>query len=327
MSRRDFLRLVSGVAASWSLVASAQYGPVPVIGFLGSTSATSFGSQLTAFRQGLGTNGFVEGQNVAVEYRWAESRYDRLPELAADLVRRQVAVIATSGGALPALAAKTATTSIPIVFTTGSDPISDGLVTSLSRPEGNVTGVTSTNAATAQKRLELVRELIPTTAAIATLINPNSASADIQLRDIEAACRALGLNLHVLRATTEQDLEKAFDSLKQLSTSALVISTDAFFISQLTTLAQLASLHRVPSIFQFRDFAMAGGLMSYGTSLTDNYRQSGIYVGRILKGEHPRDLPVQQLSKVELIINLRTAKALGIAVPLTILGRADEVIE
>jgi ABC-type uncharacterized transport system substrate-binding protein len=327
MRRREFLRLVGSVAASWSPVASAQYGPVPVIGFLGSTSATSFGSQLSAFRQGLGTNGFVEGQNVAIEYRWADSHYDRLSELAADLVRRKVAVIATSGGALPALAAKTATTSIPIVFTTGSDPINDGLVTSLSRPEGNITGVTSTNAATAQKRLELLRELVPTTTTIAALINPNSASAEIQLRDIEAACRVLELKLHILRATLQQDLETAFDSLKQLPTSALVISTDAFFISQFTTLAQLASLHRVPSIFQFREFATAGGLMSYGTALADNYRQSGVYVGRILKGEHPRDLPVQQMAKVDLIINLRTAKALGIAVPLTILGRADEVIE
>ena len=298
-----------------------------MIGFLGSASAALFSGQLQAFRQGLGVAGYVEGQNMMIEYRWAEGKYDRLPELAADLVRRNIAAIVTSGGAPPALAAKAATTTIPIVFVTGGDPVETGIVASLRRPEANVTGVTSLNIEIGQKRLQLVRELMPAATVVVALVNPSSPTAEVQSKDMQSAAGLLGLKIHILQASSEQDLTAVFAQLNQLQASALVISTDAFFISESAKLAQLAVLHGVPAIFQFRDFAAAGGLMSYGGSFAETYRLAGIYAGRILKGDHPSELPVQQSTKVELIINLRTAKTLGLSVPLALLGRADEVIE
>jgi putative ABC transport system substrate-binding protein len=298
-----------------------------VIGFLGSASAALFGAQLQALKKGLGEAGYVEHQNMTIEYRWAGGRYDRLPELAADLVRRNVAVIVTSGGAPPALAAKAATTTIPIVFVTGSDPVETGIVTSLRRPEANVTGVTSLNIEIGQKRLELIHELMPAATVVAALVNPSSPTAQAQSNDMQSAAGQLGLKIQILLASSEQDLTEAFAQLNQLQASALVISTDAFFISESTKLAQLAMLHGVPAIFQFRDFAAGGGLMSYGGSFAETYRMAGVYAGRVLRGDHPSELPVQQSTKVELFINLKTAKTLGITVTLPLLSRADEVIE
>ena len=249
---------------------------------------------------------------MMIEYRWAEGRYDRLPELAADLVRRNIAAIVTSGGAPPALAAKAATSTIPIVFVTGGDPVETGIVASLRRPEANVTGVTSLNIEIGQKRLQLVRELMPAATVVAALVNPSSPTAEVQSKDMQSAARQLGLKIHILQASSEQDLTAVFAQLNQLQASALVISTDAFFISESAKLAQLAALHGVPTIFQFRDFAATGGLMSYGGSFAETYRLAGIYAGRVLKGETPANLPVQQVTKVELIINLKTAKTLGL---------------
>ena len=325
MKRRAFIAGLGG-AAAWPVAARAQQ-PVPVIGFLGSASAALFSGQLQAFRQGLGVVGYVEGQNMMIEYRWAEGRYDRLPELAADLVRRNIAAIVTSGGAPPALAAKAATSTIPIVFVTGGDPVETGIVASLRRPGANVTGVTSLNIEIGQKRLQLVRELMPAATVVAALVNPSSPTAEVQSKDMQSAARQLGLKIHILQARSEQDLTAVFAQLNQLQASALVISTDAFFISESAKLAELAALHGVPAIFQFRDFAAAGGLMSYGGSFAETYRLAGIYAGRVLKGETPANLPVQQVTKVELIINLKTAKTLGLDIPPSLLARADEVIE
>ena len=285
--------------------------PVPVIGFLGSASAALFSGQLQAFRQGLGVVGYVEGQNMMIEYRWAEGRYDRLPELAADLVRRNIAAIVTSGGAPPALAAKAATTTIPIVFVTGGDPVETGIVASLRRPEANVTGVTSLNIEIGQKRLQLVRELMPAATVVVALVNPSSPTAEVQSKDMQSAAGLLGLKIHILQASSEQDLTAVFAQLNQLQASALVISTDAFFISESAKLAQLAVLHGVPAIFQFRDFAAAGGLMSYGGSFAETYRLAGIYAGRVLKGDSC-ETACSAVTKVEFIINLRTAKTLGL---------------
>jgi putative tryptophan/tyrosine transport system substrate-binding protein len=307
--------------------ARGQQPAMPVVGLLGATTAHGYAAQLAAFRQGLSEAGFVEGRNVAIEYRWAEDQYDRLPALAADLVRRQVAVIATLGGNMASVAAKAATTTIPVVFHGSVDPVEAGLVASLNRPGGNVTGVVTLNIDTGQKRLELIHELLPAATTIGLLLNPTNAVAEIQSKDLQAAARTLGLQLRIANASTERDFDAAFATLSQEQVGGLVIGTDGFLVSQSEQLAALTVRYALPTIFQYRAFVTAGGLMSYGGSVTDSYRLSGVYTGRILKGEKPADLPVQQATKVELIINLKTARTLGITFPITLLGRADEVIE
>jgi putative ABC transport system substrate-binding protein len=324
--RRRFLTLL-GNAAAWPLAARAQQPAMPVIGFLGSASPDLYVGRTRAFHQGLSETGYFEGRNVAIEYRWAEGRNDRLPALADDLVRRQVSVIACISGVPAALAAKAATTTIPVVFQSGVDPVEVGLIASLNRPGGNVTGVTTLSVELVAKRLELLHEMVPTAAVIGALINPTSPVVGSLTRDLQAAAATLGLTLHVLHASSERDFDTAFATLLQLRAGALVIVTDALFISRSEQLAALTVRHRVPAIFQYHEFVSAGGLMSYAGSGTEPSRRVGVYTGRILKGEKPADLPVQQESKVELIINLKTAKALGITVPLPLLGRADEVIE
>jgi putative ABC transport system substrate-binding protein len=325
--RREFITLVGG-AAAWPLAAHAQQPAMPVIGFLSSASPDAYTIRLRAFREGLKDAGYVEGQNVAVEYRWAEARNDRLPALAAELVRRQVAVIVAAGGTPSALAAKATTASVPIVFGIAADPVEIGLVASLHRPGGNVTGVTSLNVEVGPKRLELLRELLPSVTVVALLVNPTSpALAEPFSRELQAAARTLGLELHVLHASSERDFDRVFASLAERRAGALVIGPDTFFTARSEQLAALTVRHAMPAIYQFRQFAAAGGLLSYGSSETEYYRLVGIYAGRILKGDKPTDLPIQRSTKVELIINLKTAKALGITVPLPLSGRADEVIE
>jgi len=327
MQRRKFITLLGGAAAAWPFVARAQQPATPVIGLLGTASPDKFVPFVDGFRHGLKRSGYVEGENVAIEYRWAEGDYDRLPALAADLVRRQVTVIAAIDGLPSILAAKAATRTIPIVFLTAADPIAFGLVASLNRPGGNVTGVVLLNAEIEPKRLELVHEVIPTATVMALLVNPANCLAEGLIRDSHAAARILGVQLRVLNARSESDFERVFASLGQLGAGALVIGADPFFNSRSEQLAALALRHAVPSIYQYREFAAAGGLMSYGTDIHDAWSQAGMQTGRILKGDKPADLPVQQVTKVELIINLKTAKTLGLAVPLPLLGRADEVIE
>jgi putative ABC transport system substrate-binding protein len=325
MKRRDLLSFLGG-AAAWPLATRAQQPALPVIGFLASSSAWEAANQTAAFLQALSETGYVAGRNVQIDYRWAEGHYERLPALAADLVRRQVTVIAALG--TPAApAAKVATTTIPIVFRIGVDPVELGLVASLARPGGNLTGVVSLNVEIEPKRLELLRELIPNMTFFAVLINPTSPNAETQTSGLQAAARTLGLQIHILHASTERDFDAVFATLLQLRAGGLVISSDPFFNSRSEQLAALALRHAVPANYSERGFAAAGGLMSYGGRIFETYRQAGVYTGRILNGEKPADLPVQQSTKVELIINLKTAMALGLTVPLSLLGRADEVIE
>jgi putative tryptophan/tyrosine transport system substrate-binding protein len=327
MRRRDFIKIVAGVAATWPLAARAQQSTMPVIGFVNATSPRGYARQLSAFLKGLSEAGYVDGRNVAIEYRWAEGGSDQLPAMVADLVHRQVAVIAATTTPA-ALAAKAATTTIPIVFEMVSDPVRLGLVASLNRPGGNVTGVTQTNLEMAPKLLEVLRELVPTASTIALLVNPaNPTVAETNTRQLQAAARALGLELHVLNASTELDFDGVFAKLIELRVGGLVIGLDPYFASWGERLATLSVRHAVPTVFQEREFAVAGGLVSYGAAITEAYRVAGNYTGRILKGEKPADLPVQQLTKVELTINLKTAKALGLNVPNTLIGRADDVIE
>ena len=326
MRRREFLSLVGG-AAAWPLTVRAQQAGIPVIGFLNAASAQGYVPQSVAFLKGLGETGYVEARNVAIEYRWAEGQVDRLPAMAADLVHREVTVIAATGTPA-ALAAKAATTTIPIVFETGNDPVHVGLVASLNRPGGNVTGIAQLATEIAPKRLELLHEMIPAARIIGLLVDPSDPVVfENTTRGVQAAARSLGLALHVLNVSTERDLDAAFANLVQLRAGGLVISGGQFFNSRSKQLAAMALQHSLPTIFPYRDTAAAGGLMSYGASLTDAYRLAGVYTGRVLKGEKTADLPVQQATKVELTINLKTAKALGITVPLSLTGRADEVIE
>jgi putative ABC transport system substrate-binding protein len=326
MIRREFIKLLGG-AAAWPLAARAQQAAVPVIGLLTSRGPGDTPQLVAAVREGLKETGFVEGQNVAIEYRFAENKNEQLPALAADLVRRQVTVIvATTTPA--ALAAKSVTTTIPIVFEAAFDPVQLGLVASLNRPGGNITGVTQLNQAIAPKRLEFLHELVPKARVLARLFNPaNPASADAQSSEVRAAAHNLGLERHVLNASTEGDFAGVFANLTQLRAGGLVIDSDSFFTAQQERLAALTVRHAVPAVYETREFVAAGGLLSYGGSLTDAYRLAGVYAARILKGEKPAELPVQQATKVEMFLNLKTAKVLGITVPLPLLGRADEVIE
>ena len=326
IERRKFLATLGGAAVAWPVAARAQQAPLPVIGYLSGGSPKELTYLTSAFREGLNESGHVEGQNVAIEYRWGEGRYDRLPALAADLVHRQVTVLAatTTPGAL---AAKGATSTIPIVFTIGADAIAIGLVDSLSRPSGNVTGVNNYLSGLGQKRLELLRDLVPNAAVIGMLVNPNFPDAESQSKDVAEAARKLGQQVHVVNATTENDFDRAFATLVQLQARALLVTVDPVFNSGRKQLIALAARHKIPAMYFGREFVVDGGLMSYASNLGDGYRKAGIYVGRILKGAKPADLPVVQPTKFELVINLKTARALGLTVPMIMLMTADEVIE
>ena len=327
IGRRELLVALGGAAAAWPLVARAQQPELPVIGLLSGGTPAGYAPYATALRQGLKEAGYVEGQNLAIEYRWAEGRNDLLPALAADLVGRPVAVVAAAGVSA-ALAAKAATTTIPIVFEGGPDPVELGLVTSLNRPGGNVTGISNFSAVLVAKQIELLHEMLPNSAVIGVLVNPTSPSlAESTARDAQAAGRALGKQIHILNASTEDQIDAAFASLARVRTDALLIGGDAFFLSRRAQLITMATRHGLPTIYNAREVPAAGGLMSYGASLVDAYRQTGVYTGKILKGAKPAELPVMQPTKFELVINLTTAKAFGLKIPPTLLARADEVIE
>jgi putative tryptophan/tyrosine transport system substrate-binding protein len=323
MKRRTFIAGLASTGA-WPVAAWAQ--PMPVVGVLNATSSVWYARELAAFRQGLNEGGYVEGRNVAIEYYSAEGQYDRLPALAADLVLRRVSVIATIGGISSALAAKSATTMIPIVFEVGVDPVEMGLITSLARPGGNITGVASLNLEVGPKKLQLLHELVPTATIIGLLVNPANPNNEIGAKDMQAAARTLGVEVDVLRASTEHDIDEVFASLVQARVGALVINPDPLFTGRIEQLVTLTVRHAMPTIYN-REFAAAGGLMGYGASLAASYRLAGVYTGRVLGGAKPADLPVQQSTRVELIINLKTAKTLGITFPTALLVRADEVIE
>jgi len=326
--RREFIWLLGGAVTAWPLAARAQQPAMPVIGFLHSQSPDMNADRLRGFHRGLKDIGYVEGENVTIVYRWAENQIDRLPALAAELVRRPVAVIATMGGAPSAFAAKAATTTIPIVFAVAEDPVRLGLVASLARPGGNLTGINYFSGELTAKRLELLRELVPAATRVAVLVNPaNAVNAESIVRDVEPAARAMGLQIQVLNASTSQEINAAFATLVREQPDALFVGNDPFFTSRRVQLAALAARHAVPATYSAHEIAEAGGLMSYGTSQTDAWRQVGVYTGRVLKGAEPADLPVVQASKFELVINAETARMLGLTVPPTLLARADEVIE
>ncbi len=327
MTRRELITLLGGAAAAWPLAARAQQPAMLVIGFLSARALDDTPNLTAAFHQGLKETSYVEGQNIAIEYRWANNQHERLPELAAELVRRGVGLIAAFGGNVSALAAKAATATVPIVFAVGGDPVELGLVASLNRPGGNLTGVSLLLGLLGAKRLELLRELVPTPTTVAVFINPTNPSAKFYAQDAEQAAHTLGQQIQILNASSEREIEAAFAALAPLRAGAVLVTTDAFFIGRRQHLVALAARYAVPTIYEYRDFAAAGGLVSYGPSIADAYHQAGIYAGRILKGTHPADLPVLQPTKFELVINLKTARALGLDVPPTLLARADEVIE
>ena len=326
MRRREFIALLGSVTAAWPLAARAQHA-MPVIGFLHTRSLDNSSYLVAAFREGLAAHSYIEGQNVAIEYRWAEGRYEELPAMAADFVRENVAVIAAGGGEPSALAAKAATSSIPIAFAIGGDPVKSGLAASLNHPGGNSTGVSLLTSDLEAKRLGLLHELVPSAVAIGVLINPNLPQAEAQIKEVSEAAHAIGQHIQFLKASNVEELKTSLTTLVSGRMNALLVAADPFFDTQRAQIIEFAAQHRVPAIYQFREFAVAGGLMSYGISLTDAYRQLGITVGRILKGEKPSDLPVVRSVKFELVINLKTARALGLTIPPTLLARADEVIE
>jgi len=328
IGRRELLAALGGAAAAWPIAPRAQQSSMPVIGFLNSETPIGFAPQAAAFRQGVSEAGYVEGENVAIVYRWADNQVGRLPELAAELVRLEVAVFATTGGVAPALAAKATTTTIPIVFMVGEDPVNLGLVASLARPNGNLTGINFFNSELVAKRLELLRELVPAATRVAVLVNPaNATSTETTVRDVELAARTIGLQIQVLNASTSREIDAAFAALAREWPDALLVATDTLFTTRRVQMSLQAMRHAIPATYSAREVVEAGGLMSYGSNLTDALRQAGAYTGRILKGAKPADLPVVQASKFELVINAETARMLGLTVPPTLLATADEVIE
>ncbi len=327
MKRREFITLLGGAAVAWPVAAQTQQATMPVIGLLASTSQRQWSNFVAALHQGLTETGYVEGQNLTIEFRWADGQFDRLPALAADLVRRQVAVLVSTGGTVSALAAKAATTTIPIVFVLGGDPVKSGLVTSMSRPGGNVTGVSFLLNALTGKRLSLLRELVPAATTVGLLVNPKNPNTPFDAKDVQDAAGTLGQQIHVVNVSAESEIDAAFVTITQQRIAALFVLPDPLFVNRRDLIIALAGRHSVPAMYFAREFVSAGGLMSYSASFTDAHRQGGIYVGRILKGEKPADLPVIQPTKFELAINLKTAKALGLSIPPTLLALADEVIE